>query len=124
MMNKCTNEIQVLQKEIKSVLDEIGWKQTDLARKICESKSNSGIPDCDIDEEKEYQKLKKQLSRCTTDIGILDQIMQVIIEDPSVKNKGFIRIPKVGIKDFTQDEQKLLISIEDISKKFFEKESL
>lgn len=123
MMKKSSNETLKLQKELKDLLNEIGWSEKDLAREICNDNASKGIPECDIDENKEYEKIRKQLYRPTTKIYALKDLILFIISHREIKNKQFIKTPKVDMARYSENERSFLDNIAKISAQIFEEES-
>jgi hypothetical protein len=47
----------LLKKELKILLRNVGWDVRRLAKELCDDYARAG--GCDVDEEKEYEKIKK-----------------------------------------------------------------
>ena len=54
----------LLKKELKILLRNVGWDVRRLAKELCDDYARAGA--CDVDEEKEYEKIKLKLRKIYT----------------------------------------------------------
>lgn len=122
-MKNPTSETMKLQNIIKELLNEIGWSTKHLVKKICDDRVRRGEPDSDIDENTEYEKIKKQLSRTSTSPHILNSLIQFILSDKEVMKSSMVRLPSINPEYFSDNEMKILQGIASVSKDVFEQEN-
>ncbi|WP_424409712.1 hypothetical protein [Pasteurella sp. PK-2025] len=114
-MKKQANETKELQNALKSILQEVGWSKKELARKILRQSESYDYRD----EQTEYDKIKKLLSRPTTKPETLQFYINFIITHGETKKYNFIKHPKVNLKDFEPWEQEILKGVAQASSEFF-----
>ncbi|NYA47292.1 hypothetical protein BFQ30_04060 [Haemophilus quentini] len=91
----------LLKKELKILLRNVGWDVRRLAKELCDDYARSGA--CDVDEEKEYEKIKKQLSRSSTKPEVWHRYIKFITEHRCNKQKyQYIPINENGSSEFDE----------------------
>ncbi|HDR1102814.1 hypothetical protein [Pasteurella multocida] len=117
-MKKQADETKELQNSLKSLLQEVGWSKKELAKEIVDDLARSGSPDY-RDEQTEYEKIKKLLSRPTTKPETLLFYINFIITHKETKKYNFIKHPEVNLNKFEPWEQEILKGIAQASSEFF-----
>lgn len=108
------NEILNLQNEVKHLLKIVGWNEKQLARKILNDPTYN--PTGDREEQTEYEKIKKRLSRGTTKPENLYEYINFIIKNnPKLDLTKHID-PKTILNE---KDRKIIEEIREISKEFF-----
>lgn len=107
-----------LQKELRSLLTEIGWSPKDLAREVANSEENRRNDNDDPD--KEYEKLRKALNRPSTKPTTLQHYINFVVEHN--KNRKLYRIPEISGKTFSENELMILKSVREIANEVFQNE--
>lgn len=91
----------LLKKELKILLRNVGWDVRRLAKELCDDYARAG--GCDVDEEKEYEKIKKQLSRSSTKPEVWHRYIRFITEHRCNKQKyQYIPINENGLSEFDE----------------------
>lgn len=118
------DESAVLQNTVRELLKELNWDIRHLAKEMCDDKSYKGVSDADINEEKEYEKIKKRLSRPTTKLNLLQELINFMLTHKDGKKLNRVRrLPNINPDYFSDNEKEILKDIAEISKNIFEQEN-
>ncbi|HHT7856272.1 hypothetical protein [Pasteurella multocida] len=117
-MKKQADETKELQNSLKSLLQEVGWSKKELAKEIVDDLARSGNPDY-RDEQTEYEKIKKLLSRPTTKPETLKFYINFLITHREMKQYKFVKHPTINLDDFELWQQEILKGVAQVSSEFF-----
>lgn len=106
------SEVEAKLLDLKELLDEVGWTKKMLAKKIA-------VHDHNIDDEKEYQRIKKIFTRLPKKSDRVEYYIQFILNHRENKNRNFFKLPQPDLSKFNQDELEILKAVNEISEEFF-----
>lgn len=106
-----------LQQELKMLLEAVGWSKKELAIQMAASEENRSQDKNDPN--KEYENVRKALTRSSTKPETLHCYINFVIEHN--KHRELYRLPEVN-GEFSESELEILKSVREIAHNAFQNE--
>ncbi|OOF43801.1 hypothetical protein BKK51_10815 [Rodentibacter trehalosifermentans] len=103
-------EIQNLLIELQQLLNDVGWTKRELAVKVAQS-------DHEIDQNSEYERIKKLFNRPPKKGDRLNFYISFIVRHRDNKKENFRKLPK--LENFNENQKSILNGIAEIAKEIF-----
>lgn len=119
-MSKMANEQETerLQQQLQSLLNEVGWDIKRLALELSIADDTSEVRN-DIDPDREYEKIRKAMSRSTTKPATLNSYINFVIENN--RGRQLYRMPKLSLSNLKGDVdwEKICHEVGIVSQQYF-----